>query len=77
MKLDKFLYLIVHLLTPVLTLVVGLLWGHFVSAKTFGTNVTDNLSVVAIYYVIVSVIWAMNAEKIRTLATKETQPKTR
>lgn len=73
MRLDKLMYVTVHIMTPGILLVVGLLWGHFVSGKPIGTNLTDNFSVIAIYYIIVSIIWMLNMKTIRNIAEKEQQ----
>lgn len=71
MKLDKLMYLIVHVMTPGILLAVGLLWGHFIRAKPVSTNLMDNLSVIAIYYLISSVIWLFNMKTIRSIAENE------
>ena len=68
MKLDKLMYLTVHVMTPGILLAVGLLWGHFIRAKPVFTNLVDNLSVIAIYYMISSVIWVLNMNTIRNIA---------
>ncbi len=70
MTLDKLMYTMAHIITPILLLVIGILWGHFVSEKPIGMNLTDNLSVIAIYYIIISVIWTLNLNTIRELAKK-------
>lgn len=67
MKLDKLMYLIVHVMTPGILLAVGLLWGHFIRAKPVSTNLVDNLSVIATYYMISSVIWLSNMKTIRNI----------
>ena len=71
MKLDKLMYLTVHVMTPGILLTVGILWGHFISAKPVSTNLMDNLSVIAIYYLISSVIWLFNMKTIRSIAENE------
>lgn len=71
MKLDKLMYLIVHVMTPGILLAVGLLWGHFIRSKPVSTNLMDNLSVIAIYYMISSVIWLFNMKTIRNIAENE------
>ncbi|WP_370222095.1 hypothetical protein [Cytobacillus sp.] len=68
MKLDRLMYLTVHIMTPGILLTVGLLWGHFISTKPIATNVMDNLAVIAIYYVISSIIWMLNMSTIRNIA---------
>lgn len=70
MKLDKLMYMMAHLITPVLLLIVGVFWGHFISNKPIASNLTDNLSVIAIYYIIISVIWTFNWGSIHNLAKK-------
>lgn len=64
------MYMMAHIITPILLLIIGILWGHFVSEKPIGMSLTDNLSVIAIYYIIISVIWTLNLNTIRELAKK-------
>lgn len=66
-KLDKLMYLTVHVMTPGILLAVGLLWGHFIRAKPATANLVDNLSVIAIYYIISSVIWMLNMKTIHNI----------
>lgn len=75
MKLDAFAYFIVHLLTPVLLLGLGLLWGHWIVEKPLANNVTDNLSIVAIYYVLVSIIWFLKFKDMRGIGTNKVSTK--
>lgn len=53
----KFLYALVHIITPIVYLVLSITWGYFFTTKTLWDNVTDNLCILAIWYIGISVLW--------------------
>ena len=64
MKFNKLLYIMVHLVTPLLFFIIAFLWGHFYLSKPVWINLTDNLSIMGIYYLGVSVLWTLNSKSI-------------
>ncbi|MDA1478010.1 hypothetical protein [Bacillus changyiensis] len=68
MKFDKLLYSMVHIIMPFTLLIAFFLWGHFYLSKPVWENVTDNLSIVAIYYMLVSFFWLINIKNIRNVS---------
>lgn len=49
-----------HIVAPIIYLVVSMTWGHFFTSKNLLDNITDNLSILAIWYIIVSFLWFFN-----------------
>ncbi|WP_096186601.1 hypothetical protein [Evansella halocellulosilytica] len=64
MKFDKILYSMVHIIKPFTFFIAFFLWGHFILSKPVWENVTDSLSIVAIYYMLVSFLWLANMKSI-------------
>lgn len=60
----KSIYLFAHVITPLTYFVVAVIWGHFVLSTPLWTNLTDNLSIMALYYVGISVLWYFYIDKI-------------
>ena len=56
-KVMKFLYAFVHIIAPILYLVSSISWGYFFTSKTLWENVTDNLCILAIWYIGISILW--------------------
>ncbi|NPC91872.1 hypothetical protein HOO54_06395 [Bacillus sp. WMMC1349] len=76
MKLDKLLYLMVHIVMPFVFFIAFFLWGHFYLSKPIWENITDNLSIIGIYYMLVSFFWFININNIRS-ASQEIEQKKR
>lgn len=72
MKFDNLLYLMVHIVMPFTIFIIFFLWGNFFLSKPVWENLTDNLSIVAIYYMLVSLLWLINIRNIRK-AVQETE----
>ncbi|QKS70484.1 hypothetical protein FLK61_27410 [Paenalkalicoccus suaedae] len=64
MNAHKVLYSMLHLVMPLILFSSYFLWGQFVLSKPLWENVTDNLSILAIYYIGVSVLWLMNIDNV-------------
>ena len=56
-KVKKFLYAFVHIIAPITYLVVSITWGHFFTSKSLWDNITDNLCILAIWYIGMSILW--------------------
>lgn len=56
LKLKKLLYVFVHLVGPLSYLTISTIWGAFFTTKSTFKNISDNLGVMAIYYVLMSLI---------------------
>ncbi len=63
-KFRKTLYLFAHVITPLTYFVVAVAWGQLVLSTPLWTNVTDNLSIMALYYLGISVFWYFTIDKI-------------
>ncbi|MCA1021765.1 hypothetical protein [Halobacillus litoralis] len=72
-KFRKSLYLFAHVITPLTYFVVAVAWGHLVLSTPLWTNLTDNLSIMALYYIGISVLWHFNIDKVEEefVKTKE------
>ncbi|EJV79430.1 hypothetical protein ACQKOD_22820 [Bacillus mycoides] len=56
-KVKKLLYVFVHLVGPLSYLIISTIWGAFFTSKSTFENISDNLCVMAIYYVFLSLLW--------------------
>ncbi|HDR7623780.1 TPA: hypothetical protein QCX73_003781 [Bacillus mycoides] len=56
-KVKKILYVFVHLVFPLSYLTISIIWGAFFTSKSTFENISDNLCVMAIYYVLMSLLW--------------------
>lgn len=56
-KVKKLLYVFVHLVGPLSYLTISTIWGAFFTTKSTFENISDNLGVMAIYYVLMSLLW--------------------
>ncbi|QWU47133.1 hypothetical protein [Bacillus sp. NP247] len=56
-KVKKLLYVFVHLVGPLSYLIISTIWGAFFTSKSTFENISDNLCVMAIYYVFISLLW--------------------
>lgn len=70
MNIHKFLYLMVHIVTPLTYFIVAVAWGHFALSKSIWENLSDNLSIMAIYYLFISFFWVTNMKSIDKVAEK-------
>ncbi|MEK4677550.1 MULTISPECIES: hypothetical protein [Bacillus] len=64
MRVHKFLYIMVYLVTPFIYFIVSIIWGKFILEKSTWDNVSDNLSIMGIYYFFVSIFWLVNMKTI-------------
>ncbi|EOP64237.1 hypothetical protein [Bacillus cereus] len=63
MNVHKLLYVMVYLVTPFTYFTVSVIWGKFILEKPMW----DNLSIVGIYYFLVSIFWLVNMKTIDTV----------
>lgn len=55
-KVKKLLYVFVHLVGPLSFLTISTIWGAFFTSKSTFENISDSLCVMAIYYVLISLL---------------------
>lgn len=77
MHVHKFLYVMVYLVTPLTYFTVSILWSNFILKKSMWTNLSDNLSIMGIYYFFVSIFWLMNMKTIDRVTEKIENNKTK
>lgn len=77
MHVHKFLYVMVYLVTPLTYFTVFILWSNFILEKSMWTNLSDNLSIMGIYYFFVSIFWLMNMKTIDRVTEKIENNKTK
>ncbi|MED0988238.1 hypothetical protein [Bacillus paramycoides] len=70
MNVHKLLYVMVYLVTPFTYFTVSVIWGDFILKKPIWDNLSDNLSIMGIYYFLVSIFWLVNMKTIDTVAEK-------
>uniref|UniRef100_UPI00402AE7DC hypothetical protein n=1 Tax=Bacillus sp. DX2.2 TaxID=3073452 RepID=UPI00402AE7DC len=70
MNVHRFVYVMVHLVTPLTYFIASIVWGHFVLSKDIWVNLSDNLSIMGIYYVIASILWVSNMKTIDKVVEK-------
>lgn len=75
MRVHKFLYIMVYLVTPFIYFIVSIIWGKFILEKSTWENVSDNLSIMGIYYFFVSIFWLVNMKTIDIVTEKIEQNK--
>ncbi|MDA2380446.1 hypothetical protein PDN41_01310 [Bacillus cereus] len=56
-KVKKILYVFVHLVGPLSYFTISTIWGAFFTTKSTFENISDNLGVMVIYYVFMSLLW--------------------
>lgn len=56
-KVKKLLYVFIHLVGPLSYFIISTVWGTFFTTKSTFENISDSLSVMAIYYVFISLLW--------------------
>ncbi|PEJ96731.1 hypothetical protein CN558_09045 [Bacillus wiedmannii] len=63
-KVKKVLYVFVHLVGPISYLTISTIWGAFFTSKSTFENISDNLGVMAIYYVLMSLLWFFYLDRL-------------
>ncbi|HDR7792273.1 TPA: hypothetical protein QCY19_000800 [Bacillus luti] len=63
-KVKKLLYIFVHLVGPLSYLTISTIWGAFFTTKSTFENISDNLGVMAIYYVFISLLWVFYLDRL-------------
>lgn len=63
-KIKKSLYILVHLIGPLTYFIVSLILGALFTSKSLMENITDNLCIMAIYYVFVSLLWFVYFDRL-------------
>ncbi|AYF08543.1 MULTISPECIES: hypothetical protein [Bacillus] len=63
-KVKKLLYVFVHLVGPLSFLTISTIWGVFFTTKSTFENISDNLGVMAIYYVLISLLWFFYLDRL-------------
>ncbi|MCC6081789.1 MULTISPECIES: hypothetical protein [Bacillus cereus group] len=63
-KVKKILYVFVHLVGPLSYLTISTIWGVFFTIKSTFENISDNLVVMAIYYVFMSLLWFFYLDRL-------------
>ncbi|EJS72855.1 hypothetical protein ICW_00995 [Bacillus wiedmannii] len=64
LKVKKLLYVFVHLVGPLSYLTISTIWGAFFTSKSTFENISDNLGVMAIYYVLMSLQWFFYLDRL-------------
>ncbi|WP_382735028.1 hypothetical protein, partial [Streptomyces sp. NPDC056683] len=63
-KVKKLLYVFVHLVGPLSFLTISTIRGAFFTTKSTFENISDNLGVMAIYYVLMSLLWFFYLDRL-------------
>ncbi|MCQ6527238.1 hypothetical protein ACQVPJ_08335 [Bacillus mycoides] len=63
-KVKKLLYVFVHLVGPLSFLTISTIWGAFFTSKSTFENISDSLCVMAIYYVLISLMWFFYLDRL-------------
>lgn len=63
-KVKKLLYVSVLLVGPLSYLTISTIWGAFFTTKSTFENISDNLGVMAIYYVFMSLLWFFYLDRL-------------
>jgi len=64
LKVKKLLYVFVHLVGPLSYLTISTIWGAFFTSKSTFENISDNLGVMTIYYVLMSLLWFFYLDRL-------------
>ncbi|MFU2029607.1 hypothetical protein CN582_17920 [Bacillus wiedmannii] len=64
LNVKKLLYVFVHLVGPLSYLTISTIWGAFFTTKSTFENISDNLGVMAIYYVLMSLLWFFYLDRL-------------
>ena len=63
-KVKKLLYVFVHLVGPLSYFIISNIWGVLFTTKSTFENISDNLGVMAIYYVFISLLWFFYLDRL-------------
>ena len=63
-KVKKILYVFVHLVGPLSYFIISTIWGVLFTTKSTFENISDNLGVMAIYYVFMSLLWYFYLDRL-------------
>jgi hypothetical protein len=63
-KVKKLLYILVHLVAPLSYLMISIILGVFFTSKSTFENISDNLCVMAIYYLFMSLLWFFYLDRL-------------
>ncbi|PES16928.1 hypothetical protein [Bacillus cereus] len=63
-KVKKVLYAFVHLVGPLSYLTISIIGGAFFTTKSTFENISDNIGVMAIYYVFISLLWFFYLDRL-------------
>ncbi|KMP94000.1 hypothetical protein COL68_11115 [Bacillus wiedmannii] len=63
-KVKKVLYVFIHLVGPLSYLTISTIWEAFFTTKSTFENISDNLGVMAIYYVLMSLLWFFYLDRL-------------
>ncbi len=63
-KVKKLLYVFVHLVGPLSYFIISTVWGTFFTTKSTFENISDSLSVMAIYHVFMSLLWFFYLDRL-------------
>ena len=63
-KVKKVLYILIHLVAPLSYFIISTVWGTFFTTKSTFENISDNLGVMAIYYVFMSLLWVFYLDRL-------------
>ncbi|MGZ7150456.1 hypothetical protein [Bacillus sp. BC08] len=63
-KVKKLLYVFAHLVGPLSYLTISTIWGAFFTTKSTFENISDNFGVMAIYYVLMSLLWFFYLDRL-------------
>ncbi|WP_263703220.1 hypothetical protein [Bacillus thuringiensis] len=63
-KVKKLLYVFVNLVGPLSYFTISTIWGAFFTTKSTFENISDNLGVMAIYYVFISLLWVFYFDRL-------------
>ncbi|HDR6316786.1 TPA: hypothetical protein QCU53_003578 [Bacillus thuringiensis] len=63
-KVKKLLYVLIHLVGPLSYLTISTIWGAFFTTKSTFENISDSLCVMAIYYVLMSLLWFFYLDRL-------------
>ncbi|SCV22597.1 Uncharacterized protein BCRIVMBC845_05160 [Bacillus cereus] len=63
-KVKKLLYVFVHLVGPLSYFIISTIWGVLFTTKSTFENISDNLGVMAIYYVFISLLWFFYLDRL-------------
>ena len=72
-KVKNYIYALVHIIAPIIYLVLSITWGHFFNTKPLWDNMIDNLCIIAIWYIGMSILWFFSSDYIDSQVEKVTK----